>query len=132
MPSQGKKWSFFLGNTNSGDQNFLNPFIFIYHRDSSHYKVLKKISVTPSAPFAPILTNALVKVIVCTNWSNWESWKNFLCSLSICLPQNFQDKNIFLTHHILLTEFHFHHNYMLKKVMKNNYFLAIWALSNEI
>ena len=48
----------FLGNTNSGDQNFLNPFI--YHRDTSHYMVLKKISVIPFAPFARILTNTPV------------------------------------------------------------------------
>ena len=51
----------FLGNTNSGDQNFLNPFI--YHRDTSHYMVLKKICVNPSGPFAPILNNVPVKVI---------------------------------------------------------------------
>ena len=49
----------FLGNTNSGDQNFLNPFV--YHRDTSHYMVLKKIGVIPSGKFAPILTNASVK-----------------------------------------------------------------------
>ena len=51
----------FLGNTNSGDQNFLNPFIF--HRDTSHYMVLKKIGVTSSGPFASILTNTPVKFL---------------------------------------------------------------------
>ena len=61
MASQGKKWEFFLGNTNSGDQIFLYPFI--YHRDTSHYMVLKKIGVVPSGPFAPILTNVPVKDI---------------------------------------------------------------------
>ena len=49
----------FLGNKNSGDQNFLNPFI--YHRDTSYYMVLKKIGVTPFAHFALILTNTPVK-----------------------------------------------------------------------
>ena len=52
----------FFGNTNSGDQNFLNPFII--HIDTSHYLVLKKIGVTSSAPFALILTNAPVKPVV--------------------------------------------------------------------
>ena len=47
-----------MGNINSGDQNFLNPFI--HHRDTSHYMVLKKIDVTPSAPFAPILTTRII------------------------------------------------------------------------
>ena len=50
----------FLGKTNSGDQIFLNPFI--YHWDTLHYMVLKKIGVTPSAPFAPNLTNTPVKL----------------------------------------------------------------------
>ena len=58
----------FLGNTNSGDQNFLNPFI--YHRDTSHYMVLKKICVTPSGPFAPTLTNVPVKVLSKTVTNN--------------------------------------------------------------
>ena len=57
-----QKMVIFLGNTNSGDQNFLNPFI--YHRDTSHYMVLKKIGVTSSGPFAPILTNTPVKCYV--------------------------------------------------------------------
>ena len=53
-----QKMVIFLGNTNSGDQNFLNPFI--YHRDTSYYMVLKKIGVTPSGKFASILTNTPV------------------------------------------------------------------------
>ena len=51
-----KKWSFSWGT-----QNFLNPFI--YHRDTSHYMVLKKIGVIPSGKFAPILTNTPVNEI---------------------------------------------------------------------
>ena len=44
----------FLGKTNSGDQNFLNPLI--YHRDTSLYMDLKLFGATPSGRFASILT----------------------------------------------------------------------------
>ena len=54
-----EKNAHFLGNTNSGDQNFLNPFI--YHKDTSHYMVLKKIGVAPYTPFALSFINAPVK-----------------------------------------------------------------------
>ena len=50
----------FLGNTNSGDQNFLNPLI--YHRDTSLYMDLKLFGATPSGRFASILSNLLVKI----------------------------------------------------------------------
>ena len=49
----------FLGNTNSGDQNFLNPLI--YHRDTSLYMDLKLFGATPSGRFASILSNLPVK-----------------------------------------------------------------------
>ena len=45
----------FLGKTNSGDQNFLNPLI--YHRDTSLYMDLKLFGATPSGRFASILSN---------------------------------------------------------------------------
>ena len=61
MASQGKKMVIFLGNKNSGDQNFLNPFI--YHRDTSYYMVLKLIGVNPSGPFAPILSDMPVNIV---------------------------------------------------------------------
>ena len=48
----------FLGNTNSGDQNFLNPLI--YHRDTSHYMVLKLFGDIPSGKFASFLSNVPV------------------------------------------------------------------------
>ena len=49
----------FLGKTNSGDQNFLNPLI--YHRDTSLYMDLKLFGATPSGRFASILSNLPVK-----------------------------------------------------------------------
>ena len=49
----------FLGNTNSGDQNFLNPLI--YHRDTSLYMDLKLFGATPSGRFTSILSNLPVK-----------------------------------------------------------------------
>ena len=49
----------FLENTNFGNQNFLNPFI--YHRDTSHHMVLKLFGDTPSGKFASILSNVPVK-----------------------------------------------------------------------
>ena len=52
----------FLGNTNSGDQNFLNPFI--YHWDTSHHMVLKLFGDTPYGKFASILSNVPVKVLI--------------------------------------------------------------------
>ena len=61
MPSQGKKWSFFLGNTNSGDQNFLNPLIC--HRNTSDYMGLKLFDATPSGRFATILNNVPVNML---------------------------------------------------------------------
>ena len=51
----------FLGKTNSGDQNFLNPLI--YHRDTSLYMDLKLFGATPSGRFASILSNLPVKQI---------------------------------------------------------------------
>ena len=59
MASQGTKWSFFWGTQTLG---ILNPTI--YHTDTSHYMVLKKIGVTPSALFAPVLTNAPVRYLL--------------------------------------------------------------------
>ena len=50
----------FLGKTNSGDQNFLNPLI--YHRDTSLYMDLKLFGATPSGRFASILSNLPVKI----------------------------------------------------------------------
>ena len=50
----------FLGKTNSGDKNYLNPLI--HPRDTLHNMVLKKIGVTPSVPFALILTNTSINV----------------------------------------------------------------------
>ena len=62
MASQGKNCHF-LGEHKLWGQFFLNPFI--YHRDTSHYMVLKKISVIPSGKFALILilTNTPVKLL---------------------------------------------------------------------
>ena len=60
---KAKNGHFFLGNTNSGDQNILKALI--YHRETSYYMVLKLISVNPFAPFAPfapILSNMPVKI----------------------------------------------------------------------
>ena len=79
----------FLGNTNSGDQNFLNPFI--YHRDTSHYMVLKKIGVTSSGPFALILTNTLVNNINILNanlylfYSESDANQHILDTLEQCI-----------------------------------------------
>ena len=53
----------FLGKTNSGDQNFLNPLI--YHRDTSLYMDLKLFGATPSGRFASILSNLPVKHYKC-------------------------------------------------------------------
>ena len=65
----------FLGKTNSGDQNFLNPLI--YHRDTSLYMDLKLFGATPSGRFASILSNLPVK-------SNYR--KKF-----VLLPQNYKN-----------------------------------------
>ena len=64
----------FLGKTNSGDQNFLNPLI--YHRDTSLYMDLKLFGATPSGRFASILSNLPVKYVYNFLESSLYQWND--------------------------------------------------------
>ena len=74
----------FLGNANSGDQNFLH--MLIYHGDTSYYTFFEKIGANPSGKFAPILTDTPVNYLTkkLTLLFPSEAAENLYPSNSIC------------------------------------------------
>ena len=98
----------FLGNTNSGDQNNLNPLIC--HRDTSDYMVLKLFGATPSGRFATILNNVPVKkhskvnaVIILSSYETTMSYLYpFLFTISFYHFDLFRYKDPMCYHNIKL------------------------------